>query len=56
MFTPFSGWEACGTSYMKALVNGIPVLSSRDGGVIEIVEDGVNGRLFGEDIHDFTNI
>jgi len=35
LFTPFSGWEACGTSYMKALVNGVPVLSSRDGGVLE---------------------
>jgi len=56
LFTPFSGWEACGTSYMKALVNGVPVLSSRDGGVIEIVEDGVNGWLFGEDIRDFINI
>lgn len=56
LFTPFSGWEACGTSYMKALVNGVPVVSSRDGGVIEIVEDGVNGWLFGRDIRDFIDI
>ncbi len=56
LFTPFSGWEACGTSYMKALINGVPVLSSKDGGVIEVVEDGVNGWLFGEDIRDFINI
>ncbi len=56
LFTPFSGWEACGTSYMKAGANGTPVLSSRDGGVIELVEDGVNGWLFGEDIRDFINI
>ncbi len=56
LFTPFSGWEACGTSYMKALVNGVPVLSSRDGGVLEVVTDGVNGWLFGEDIRDFVNI
>lgn len=56
LFTPFSGWEACGTSYMKALVNGVPVLSSKDGGVLEIVEDNVNGWLFGEDIRDFINI
>ena len=41
---------------MKALINGIPILSSKDGGVIEIVEDGVNGWLFGEDIRDFINI
>ncbi|MEM1639130.1 MAG: glycogen/starch/alpha-glucan phosphorylase [Desulfurococcaceae archaeon] len=56
LFTPFSGWEACGTSYMKALVNGVPVLSSRDGGVLELVEDNVNGWLFGSDIRDFINI
>ncbi len=56
LFTPFSGWEACGTSYMKAGANGVPILSSRDGGVIEIVEDGVNGWLFGDDIRDFINI
>jgi starch phosphorylase len=56
LFTPFSGWEACGTSYMKALVNGVPVLSSRDGGVLEIIEEGVNGWLFGSDIRDFVDI
>jgi starch phosphorylase len=56
LFTPFSGWEACGTSYMKALINGIPILSSRDGGVIEVVEDNVNSWLFGEDIREFINI
>ncbi len=56
LFTPFSGWEACGTSYMKAGANGVPILSSRDGGIIEIVEDGVNSWLFGEDIRDFINI
>lgn len=56
LFTPFSGWEACGTSYMKALVNGVPVLSSRDGGVLEVVEDGFNGWLFGLDLREFINI
>ncbi len=56
LFTPFSGWEACGTSYMKASANGTPVLSSRDGGVVEIVRDGYNGWLFGDDIRDFINI
>ncbi|MCS7140497.1 MAG: glycogen/starch/alpha-glucan phosphorylase [Candidatus Nezhaarchaeota archaeon] len=50
LFTPFSGWEACGTSYMKAAVNGVPTLSSRDGGVLEFLVDGINGWLFGEDI------
>ena len=56
LFTPFSGWEACGTSYMKALINGIPVVSSRDGGAIEIIRDGYNGWLFGDDLRDFINI
>jgi len=56
LFTAFSGWEACGTSYMKALVNAVPVVSSKDGGVIEIVKEGVHGWLFGEDIRDFINI
>jgi len=56
LFTPFSGWEACGTSFMKAQANGVPVLSSRDGGVPEVVEDGVTGWLFGEDLRDFVNI
>jgi len=56
LFTPFSGWEACGTSYMKALVNGTPVLSSRDGGVLEIVEDGVTGWLYGQDLREFIDI
>jgi starch phosphorylase len=55
-FTPFSGWEACGTSYMKAGINGVPTLSSRDGGAIEIIKDGYNGWLFGRDIRDFINI
>ncbi|MEM2214009.1 MAG: glycogen/starch/alpha-glucan phosphorylase [Candidatus Nezhaarchaeales archaeon] len=50
LFTPFSGWEACGTSYMKAAVNGVPTLSSRDGGVLEFIVDGINGWLFGEDL------
>lgn len=56
LFTPFSGWEACGTSYMKAMVNGVPVLASRDGGVLEIINHGVNGWLFGENLRDFINI
>lgn len=56
LFTPFSGWEACGTSYMKALINGVPVVSSKDGGVLEVVRDGYNGWLFGDDIRELINI
>ena len=56
LFTPFSGWEACGTSYMKAGINGAPILSSRDGGALEFIVDGENGWFFGEDIRDFIDI
>ena len=56
VFTPFSGWEACGTSYMKAGVNGVPSLSSRDGGAIELIEDGLNGWLFGKDLRELIDI
>lgn len=52
LFTPFSGLEACGTSYMKAAVNAVPTLATRDGGVLEFIVDGVNGWLCGEDIRD----
>jgi len=56
LFTPFSGWEACGTSYMKAGINGVPTLSSKDGGALEVIVDGYNGWFFGEDIRDFIDI
>ncbi|MEM2210216.1 MAG: glycogen/starch/alpha-glucan phosphorylase [Nitrososphaerales archaeon] len=48
LFTPFIGLEACGTSYMKAAVNGVPTLSSPDGGVLELIVDDVNGWLFSQ--------
>ena len=50
LFTPFPGWEASGTSFMKAGVNGIPTLASKDGAAIEIIRDGFNGWFFGSDI------
>ncbi|MCY0860043.1 MAG: glycogen/starch/alpha-glucan phosphorylase [Sulfolobaceae archaeon] len=56
LFTPFSGWEASGTSFMKAGINGVPTLASRDGAVLEIINDGENGWLFGKDLRDFINI
>jgi starch phosphorylase len=49
LFTPFPGWEASGTSFMKTSMNGAPTLSSRDGAVPELIMDGVNGWLFGID-------
>ena len=48
LFTPFSGWEASGTSFMKAGVNGVPSVASIDGAVPEIIRDGFNGWLYGE--------
>ncbi|MEM4815292.1 MAG: glycogen/starch/alpha-glucan phosphorylase [Ignisphaera sp.] len=56
LFTPFSCWEASGTSMMKAGVNGVPTLSSRDGASLELIEDGVNGWLFGEELKEFIDI
>lgn len=52
LFTPFSGWEACGTSIMKAGINGIPTLSSRDGSALELIQDNFNGWLFGKDLKE----
>ncbi len=49
VFTPFSGWESSGTSFMKGMVNGTPPITSRDGSVVEFVKDGFNGWLFGKD-------
>jgi len=46
LFTPVYGLEACGTSYMKAAINGVPTLSIRDGGIVEFVVDDVNGWFF----------
>jgi starch phosphorylase len=56
LFMPFPGWEACGTSFMKAGVNGVPTLASRDGAAIEFIVDGVNGWLFGTDLRELWNL
>jgi len=56
LFTPFPGWEASGTSQMKAGVNGVPTLSSRDGASLELIEDGFNGWLFGSELEEFIDI
>jgi len=56
LFTPFSGWEASGTSFMKAGINGIPTVASRDGSTIEMIRHGENGWLFGRDLREFINI
>ncbi|MEM2020971.1 MAG: glycogen/starch/alpha-glucan phosphorylase [Zestosphaera sp.] len=56
LFTPFPGWEASGTSFMKAGVNGTPTLSSRDGAALEMIKDCYNGWLFGRDVSEFIDI
>ncbi len=56
LFTPFSGWEACGTSYMKAGINGVPSLSSHDGGAVELITDNVNGWLFGTHLRELIEL
>ena len=50
LFTPFPGWEASGTSFMKAGVNGVPTIASRDGSALEMIIDGFNGWFFGSTI------
>ncbi len=56
LFTPFPGWEACGTSFMKAGINGVPILASRDGGALELVRDGINSWFFGSTLKELVNI
>ncbi len=48
LHAPIPPLEACGTSWMRAAFNAVPVLSSRDGGVVEVLIDGYNGWLFGK--------
>ncbi|MCX8195927.1 MAG: glycogen/starch/alpha-glucan phosphorylase [Acidilobaceae archaeon] len=56
LFTPFPGWEASGTSQMKALANGVPVLSSRDGASLEFIREGFNGWLFGREADEVVDL
>jgi len=54
LFTPLSGWEASGTSMMKAGINGTPTLSSKDGASLELIKDGYNGWFFGEELRELV--
>jgi len=56
LFTPFPGWEACGTSYMKTSVNGVPTLSSRDGGALELFKHEYNSWFFGKELNQLIDI
>ena len=47
--------ETRGLTILEAFAAGIPVLAPRAGGVVENIEEGVNGFLFNpQDINDFT--
>ena len=48
--------ETRGLTILEALASGIPVLAPNSGGVIENIQDGVNGLLYiPGDRHDFTH-
>lgn len=44
--------EPCSVALMEALALGVPVLVSKSGGNIDIVEEGITGRLFEPDNAD----
>lgn len=46
IYSPIEDQEACGTSYMKAMWAGVPVLGSLAGGFPEVCKDGVNSFAF----------
>jgi starch phosphorylase len=50
--TPYSEREASGTSFMKALANGMVLITTPAGSVPEFVEDEYNGFLVKEDLSD----
>ena len=50
LHTPLPPFEACGTSWMRASLNAVPVLASRDGGPLEGIIDNYNGFLFGRNL------
>ena len=48
--------ETRGVTVLEAFAAGIPVLAPRAGGVVENIEEGINGFLFNpQDISDFTS-
>jgi len=56
MFMLLSQYESFGLSALEALACGTPVLGTRSGGLVEVVEDGQNGRLCGiGNVNDMAN-
>ncbi len=48
LHTPIPPYEACGTSWIRASLNAIPVLTSMDGGTLEGIVHNYNGWFFGK--------
>ncbi len=46
LFVLPSDHESFGLAALEAMACGVPVLGTRSGGLVEVVEDGVTGRLF----------
>jgi glycosyltransferase involved in cell wall biosynthesis len=52
LFVLPSSWEGLGTSVLDAQAAGVPVIATRVGGVVELIEDRKNGRLVPSDDRD----